>query len=152
LLSLNRTTEKLGRHAKKQTRFKLRRGLWDNGEKMGRENKISIMKNRLAILISLIFFFFAPVAQALTYWEVVSGVSAGNQTGPKGQVLGASTSPDASRVLIIYNTNFTNDDDGDGVPDSQEVANYYAQKRGVPQDHILGLALDSPIILGFSTF
>ena len=47
---------------------------------------------------------------------------------------------DPSRVLVIYNTSWP-DGDGDGTPDSTEVAQYYAQRRGVPADRLLGLPL-----------
>jgi hypothetical protein len=45
-----------------------------------------------------------------------------------------------SSVLIVYNSNYTLDADGDGVQDSLEVANYYAGQRGVPSFNILGVA------------
>jgi len=45
-----------------------------------------------------------------------------------------------SSVLIVYNSNYTLDADGDGVQDSLEVANYYSAQRGVPSSNILGVA------------
>ena len=56
------------------------------------------------------------------------------------QTQAATSSPTASRVLVVYNANWTGDDDHDGVQDSIEVANYYMAKRGVPAANILGLA------------
>jgi uncharacterized protein (TIGR03790 family) len=47
---------------------------------------------------------------------------------------------DPSRVLVIHNTSWP-DGDGDGVPDSTEVAQYYALRRGVPAERLLGLPL-----------
>ena len=47
---------------------------------------------------------------------------------------------DPARVLVIYNTSWP-DGDGDGVPDSTEVAQYYALRRGVPAGNLLGLPL-----------
>ena len=47
---------------------------------------------------------------------------------------------DPARVLVIYNTSWP-DGDGDGVPDSLEVAQYYAARRGVPAENLLGLPL-----------
>jgi len=47
---------------------------------------------------------------------------------------------DPARVLVIYNTSWP-DGDADGVPDSVEVAQYYAARRGVPADNLLGLPL-----------
>ncbi|HTE06549.1 MAG TPA: TIGR03790 family protein [Planctomycetota bacterium] len=47
---------------------------------------------------------------------------------------------DPSRVLVIYNTSWP-DGDADGTPDSTEVAQYYALRRGVPADRLLGLPL-----------
>lgn len=52
----------------------------------------------------------------------------------------AESQPTPSRVLIVYNTNTTLDGDGDGVQDSLQVAQYYAQKRGVPSQNLLGIA------------
>jgi uncharacterized protein (TIGR03790 family) len=51
----------------------------------------------------------------------------------------AATGPTPSRVLIVYNSNWTGDADNDGVQDSLQVATYYAQKRGVPASNILGV-------------
>ncbi|MCL2647360.1 MAG: TIGR03790 family protein, partial [Phycisphaerales bacterium] len=45
----------------------------------------------------------------------------------------------AQNVLIIYNMDWTGDQDGDGVQDSLEVAEYYAKQRGVPDSNILGV-------------
>ncbi|MBM3985754.1 MAG: TIGR03790 family protein [Planctomycetes bacterium] len=47
---------------------------------------------------------------------------------------------DPARVLVIYNTAWP-DGDADGVPDSVEVAQHYATRRGVPAGNLLGLAL-----------
>lgn len=45
-----------------------------------------------------------------------------------------------ARVLVIYNSAFTADEDKDGVPDSFQVARYYARLRGVPETNLLALA------------
>jgi len=47
------------------------------------------------------------------------------------------------RVLIVYNANYTADDDGDGVQDSLEVAQYYSLKRNIPSTNILGVHVSS---------
>lgn len=47
---------------------------------------------------------------------------------------------DPARVLVIYNTSWP-DGDLDGAPDSTEVAQYYALRRGVPAGNLLGLPL-----------
>jgi uncharacterized protein (TIGR03790 family) len=52
----------------------------------------------------------------------------------------AASSPTASQVLVVYNSNWTGDGDGDGVQDSLQVANYYVAKRSVPAANVLGLA------------
>lgn len=52
----------------------------------------------------------------------------------------ASAAIGPSRVLVLYNANDTRDDDHDGVPDSWQVARYYADRRGVPATNLLGLA------------
>jgi hypothetical protein len=55
--------------------------------------------------------------------------------------LAAADSPGPDRVLVVYNASWTSDEDGDGVQDSLEVAQYYMAKRGVPAANILGLAI-----------
>jgi uncharacterized protein (TIGR03790 family) len=47
---------------------------------------------------------------------------------------------DPARVLVVFNTAWP-DADGDGTPDSTELAQYYAQRRGVPAGNLLGLPL-----------
>jgi uncharacterized protein (TIGR03790 family) len=59
-----------------------------------------------------------------------------------GQDSGASW-PNPARLLIIYNSNFADDGDKDGVQDSLEVALYYAGKRGVPSSNLIGLPLST---------
>jgi uncharacterized protein (TIGR03790 family) len=54
-----------------------------------------------------------------------------------------AASGDESRVLLVYNANYSADEDYDGVQDSLEVANYYLQKRGVPSSNLLGLNFSS---------
>jgi uncharacterized protein (TIGR03790 family) len=60
----------------------------------------------------------------------------------------ATSSPGAERVLVIYNANYTGDEDGNGVQDSLQVAQYYAAKRGVPAQNLLGLPLADPYLYG----
>src|SRR5215813_7850082 len=43
-----------------------------------------------------------------------------------------------SQVLVVYAANGT-DVDNDGVSDSRQLAEYYAQKRGIPASNVLGL-------------
>jgi uncharacterized protein (TIGR03790 family) len=50
-----------------------------------------------------------------------------------------------SRVLVIYNASWTGDDDRNGVQDSLQLAQYYAQKRGIPAANLLGLVLADPV-------
>jgi hypothetical protein len=52
----------------------------------------------------------------------------------------AAAGPGPERVLLLYNANWTADEDADGVQDSLQVAQYYAAKRGVPAQNLLGLA------------
>src|SRR5581483_3531910 len=44
-----------------------------------------------------------------------------------------------SRILIIYNADYIDDGDNDGVQDSLQVAQYYAAKRNVPVSNIVGI-------------
>ena len=53
--------------------------------------------------------------------------------------LNISATESASKVLIVYNANYTTDSDEDGVQDSLEVANYYAAVRNIASNHILGV-------------
>ncbi|HYF51757.1 MAG TPA: TIGR03790 family protein [Planctomycetota bacterium] len=52
----------------------------------------------------------------------------------------ATTSPGPDRILIVYNSNWTQDSDGNGIQDSLQVASYYAVKRGVPSANILAVS------------
>ena len=54
-----------------------------------------------------------------------------------------SGGPEPSRILILYNTNWTLDSDSNGIQDSLQVALYYAEKRNVPMNNLLGLAMPS---------
>lgn len=47
--------------------------------------------------------------------------------------------PHAWRTLIIYNESYP-DENGDGIGDSEELAFYYREKRGVPPSNMLPLA------------
>jgi uncharacterized protein (TIGR03790 family) len=44
----------------------------------------------------------------------------------------------AKRVLVLYNANWP-DENGDGVGDSEEVARFYAAKRGIPLGNLVAL-------------
>src|SRR4051812_36708006 len=57
---------------------------------------------------------------------------------------GAAASPTAGRVLVVYNSAWTIDGDGDGTRDSEQVARYYAQVRGIPEANVLGVACTTP--------
>ena len=43
-----------------------------------------------------------------------------------------------AEVLILFNTSWP-DEDGNRQSDSRDVAEYYAARRGIPKDHLLGL-------------
>ncbi len=47
---------------------------------------------------------------------------------------------DPKRLLIVYSKTFP-DQNGNGISDSQDCANYYAKARGVPASNLLGLKL-----------
>jgi uncharacterized protein (TIGR03790 family) len=46
-------------------------------------------------------------------------------------------------LLVVYNSTWPHDADGDGVQDSKQVVDYYRAKRNIPEANILGLDLDS---------
>jgi uncharacterized protein (TIGR03790 family) len=52
--------------------------------------------------------------------------------------------PSPAKLLLIYNTNGP-DTDGNGQPDSLDVAAAYAARRGVPAANLLGLACSSTV-------
>src|SRR6185369_12304041 len=64
----------------------------------------------------------------------------------------AASSPTASQVLVVYNSNWTGDGDGDGVQDSLQVANYYVARRGVPAANMLGVACSTGQSGYYSTY
>src|SRR5438552_15000351 len=43
-------------------------------------------------------------------------------------------------VLVLFNTRWP-DENGNYRSDSQDVAEYYATRRGIPMEHLLGLAV-----------
>jgi len=55
-------------------------------------------------------------------------------------VEGAYADVTPERILVIYNANWTGDNDGDGTQDSLQVAQYYMNMRGVPAGNMLGIA------------
>ncbi len=42
-------------------------------------------------------------------------------------------------VLVVYNTEYTDDDNSNGKQDSLEIAEYYQEKRGIPDGHVCGI-------------
>ena len=62
----------------------------------------------------------------------------GNSPDGGGYALAAATVPNGSNVLVVYNSQWTQDVNEDGTQDSLEVAQYYAQRRGVPTSHLIG--------------
>ena len=68
-----------------------------------------------------------------------------NSSGESGKSNEASFIPQAtnsigpSNVLVIYNADWAGDQDANGVQDSLQVAQYYAQVHGVPSQNLLGI-------------
>src|SRR5215475_13413841 len=60
--------------------------------------------------------------------------------GSEAQTVAAPERVSAAEVLVLFNASWP-DEDGNGRSDSQDVAEYYAARRGIPSDHLLGLAL-----------
>ena len=58
-------------------------------------------------------------------------------------VVSAFDHTDSNRVLVVYNASFTADSDGNGTQDSLQLAQYYADFRGIPETNVLGLTLSS---------
>jgi hypothetical protein len=46
---------------------------------------------------------------------------------------------DPARVLVLFASICTKDEDGDGVQDSLQLAKIYAEKRGVPESNLLAI-------------
>src|SRR5262245_15017769 len=61
----------------------------------------------------------------------------------------------ATEVLVLFNTKWP-DEDANGYSDSQDVAEYYAARRGIPPDHLLGVSVTDrrakPDHLSYSEF
>ncbi|MBU0679554.1 MAG: thrombospondin type 3 repeat-containing protein [Verrucomicrobia bacterium] len=49
--------------------------------------------------------------------------------------------PTGTNVIVLYNSSWTHDDNNDGTQDSQEVAEYYAARRSVPSNNVLGVSI-----------
>ena len=52
----------------------------------------------------------------------------------------AFVNTDSNRVLVVYNTAWTQDNDGDGVQDSEQVMLHYVDRRAIPTNHVLGVS------------
>lgn len=50
-----------------------------------------------------------------------------------------SSTPEAQKVLVVYNDKWEGDEDRNGVNDSLQVAKYYMGKRGVPDKNLLAI-------------
>jgi hypothetical protein len=83
------------------------------------------------------------LANGTSYYYQVTAVNSSSQESVKSNE--ASFIPQAtntigpSNVLVIYNEDWAGDQDANGVQDSLEVAQYYAQVHGVPAQNILGI-------------
>lgn len=42
-------------------------------------------------------------------------------------------------VLVVYNANYTEDDNNNTIPDGEEIKDYYMEKRHIPSDHFCEL-------------
>ena len=71
-------------------------------------------------------------------WSVTDGVGT-STTATVTLNVGPSQPAGASQVLVLYNANYTGDENTNGVQDSLEVAQYYMTQRGIPTNNILGL-------------
>ncbi len=81
------------------------------------------MKFRKTCFFILIGLFLLPIS------NVFSAVSATNEP--------VAT---ASEVIVIYNSDYVTDSNSDMVQDSLEIANYYKNKRSIPDDNIIGVS------------
>ncbi|MBN8705428.1 MAG: TIGR03790 family protein [Bacteroidetes bacterium] len=60
------------------------------------------------------------------------------RNGEISQVYEATNNP-GDEVLIVFNKNYLVDENNNGVSDGLEIATYYAQKRNLPSENILGI-------------
>ncbi len=74
-----------------------------------------------------------------TFFVLAFGVSAHPAIGPY-QSLGSHAHPGPTNVLVIYNSAWP-DENGDGVGDSREVAEYYASRREIPTNNLLDVCI-----------
>ena len=83
------------------------------------------------------------------------GVGDGAVDGSDGGPPGEPPLPPAAgkdRVLVVYNTKWTEDQDKDGAQDSLQIAQYYAKKRGIPDAHVLGIATGTDTGTDFASY
>jgi len=57
----------------------------------------------------------------------------------------------AENVLVLFNESWP-DGDGNGVSDSQDVAEYYAAKRGIPAENMLGVECTTNYTMSYADF
>lgn len=58
----------------------------------------------------------------------------------------------ANEVLVVYNSSYTIDSDNDSTQDSLELANYYANKRSIPNDNVVGIDAPTNIAINRSEY
>lgn len=58
---------------------------------------------------------------------------------PLAAAYGAVGNPTPAEVLVVYNSAWPTDSTGLGINDSQQVAEYYAARRGIPTANLLGV-------------
>ena len=56
---------------------------------------------------------------------------------------------DSSRVLIVQNTAYP-DNDGNGISDSVDIAEYYRQARNIPQDNICSVSMSQVLYFRYN--
>ena len=58
---------------------------------------------------------------------------------------GLKRADDPKTVLVVYRSNCP-DFNKNGMGDSEEIARYYAQRRGIPKENLLSIKVDAPYL------
>ena len=66
-------------------------------------------------------------------------------------ICGVAQANTPDRILVVYNSNWTGDNDNDGMQDSLQIANYYVTRRSVPANNMLGVACSTGTLYYYSS-
>ena len=92
------------------------------------------------IFAVLLLMFMAPPSSALINDEISMPKIASPQptTSPTYAEV-----PTGDEVLVVYNTNYAEDENRNGIPDGYEIAQYYRKVRDIPEGNLVPITVST---------